>query len=366
MTRFGHELLVRPLMTYRRPAHTAKVCKVPSRALTLGADDVRRREFITLVAGAAVAWPHVAGAQKPRLVIGFLGSQAAAPPRTDPQTIALHQGFLDHGLIEDRDFIFEQRFTGGADERFPEFARELARLNARMILTNTPAGVRAVQRLDPPLPVVMTNMNDPVGAGLFASLARPGNLTTGTASLNEDLTPKVLEFLREIVPKASIVAVLFNPLNPTNPVIVENLRVKADSFGLKMVPVAFKPRDDLDALFAALLAEQPDAVQIIGDPGIGDLRNRIAAQTRMHRLPLFSTSLLVAEAGGLVSYGASVYKMLRRTGYFVRKILDGADPSNLPIEQPTGLELTINLKTAKALGIEIPPTLLARADQVIE
>jgi putative tryptophan/tyrosine transport system substrate-binding protein len=327
---------------------------------------MRRREFIRLVGGAAAMWPHVAHAQKPRLVIGFLGSQGAAPPPTDPQTIALHRGFLDYGLIEDRDFIFEQRFTGGADERFPEFARELAHLNARMIVTNTPAGVRAVQRLDPPLPVVMTNMNDPVGAGLVASLAHPGNLTTGTASLNEDVTPKLLEFLREIVPKAGIVAVLFNPLNPTNPAIVENLRVRADSVGLKTVPVAFKPRDDLDALFAALAAQHPDALQIIGDPGIGDLRERFAAHARMHRLPLFSTSLLVVEAGGLVSYGASVYKILRRTGYFVRKILDGADASNLPIEQPTGLELIINLKTAKILGIDIPATLLARADRVIE
>ena len=310
--------------------------------------------------------PRIARAQKPQPVIGFLGSQAAAPPRTDPQTIALHQGFLDYGLIQDRDFIFEQRFTGGADERFPEFARELARLNARMILTNTPAGVRAVQRLDPPLPVVMTNMNDPVGAGLVASLAHPGNLTTGTASLNEDVTPKLLEFLREVVPKASIVGVLFNPLNPTNPVIVENLRGKAASVGLKTVPVAFKPRDDLDALFAALMAQHPDALQIIGDPGIGDLRDRVATQARTHRLPLFSTSPLVVEAGGLVSYGASVYKTLRRTGYFVRKILDGADPSNLPIEQPTGVELIVNLQTARILEIEIPATLLARADRVIE
>ncbi len=310
--------------------------------------------------------PRIARAQKPQPVIGFLGSQAAAPPRTDPQTIALHQGFLDYGLIQDRDFIFEQRFTGGADERFPEFARELARLNARMILTNTPAGVRAVQRLDPPLPVVMTNMNDPVGAGLVASLAHPGNLTTGTASLNEDVTPKLLEFLREVVPKASIVGVLFNPLNPTNPVIVENLRGKAASVGLKTVPVAFKPRDDLDALFAALMAQHPDALQIIGDPGIGDLRDRVATQARTHRLPLFSTSPLVVEAGGLVSYGASVYKTLRRTGYFVRKILDGADPSNLPIEQPTEVELIVNLQTARILEIEIPATLLARADRVIE
>src|SRR5882672_1246568 len=132
---------------------------------------MKRREFIRLVGGAAVVAPHLARAQKVP-VVGSLGSQAAAPPPQDPQTIALRQGFLDQGLIPDRDFLFEQRFTGGADERFPEFARDLARLNARMILANTPAGVRAVQRLDPPIPIVMMLMTDPVGAGLVASLDR--------------------------------------------------------------------------------------------------------------------------------------------------------------------------------------------------
>jgi putative ABC transport system substrate-binding protein len=327
---------------------------------------MHRREFIMLVGGAAVMGPHAARAQKTPVVIGFLGSQAAAPPPKDPQTIALNQGFLDYGLIQGRDFIFEQRFTAGADERFPEFARDLARLNARIILANTPAGVRAVQRLDPPIPVVMIIMNDPVGAGLVASLAHPGNHTTGTASLHDDVTPKLLEFLREIVPKASLLAVLFNPLNPTNPIILENLQVKADSAGVTVLPIAFKPRDDLDALFATLGTQRPDALQIIADPGIVDLRDRVTALALAHRLPLFSSSVLVAEAGGLVSYGASVTKILRRTGYYVKKILEGANPADLPIEQPTGLELIINLKTAKALGIDIPPTLLSRADQVIE
>jgi putative ABC transport system substrate-binding protein len=327
---------------------------------------MRRREFITLFGGVAVAWPLAAWAQKAPVVIGFLGSQAAAPPPKDPQTIALNQGFLDYGLIQGRDFVFEQRFTAGDDERFPEFARDLARLQARMILANTPAGVRAVQRLDPPIPVVMVIMNDPVGAGLVASLAHSGNHTTGTASLHEDVTPKLLEFLREIVPNARVLGVLFNPLNATNPIILENLRVKADSVGVKVLPIAFKPRDDLDALFAVLGAQHLDALQIIADPGIVDLKHRITALAAAHRLPLFSSSVLIVEAGGLVSYGASVNKILRRTGYYVKKILEGANPADLPIEQPTGLELIINLKTAKTLGIEIPATLLARADQVIE
>ena len=320
---------------------------------------------MTLVGGAAM-WPHAARAQKPRPVIGFLGSQAAAPPPKDPQTIALQQGFLDFGLIEDRDFTFEQRFTDGVDERFPEFARDLARLNARMILANTPAGVRAAQRLDPPIPVVMVIMNDPVGAGLIASLAHPGNLTTGTANLNEDVTPKLLEFLREIVPNARVLGVLFNPLNATNPVILENLRVKAGSVGVKVVPIAFKPRDDLDTLFAALVAQHPDALQMIGDPGIGDLRDRIAAQARMHRLPLFSTSPLVVEAGGLVSYGASLEEASRVAGIYTGRIIKGEKPQNLSIQQSTKIQLVINLKTAEKFGITVPTSLLVRDDEVIE
>jgi len=326
---------------------------------------MNRREFIALLGGAAVTFPFASLAQKVPIVIGFLGGQASPPPN-DAQRNAILQGFSDNGLIEGRDYVFEPRFTGGDDERFPELARELVRLNVRMILANTPAGARAAQRLDPPVPVLLTLMNDPVGAGLVASLAHPGNHTTGTASLNEDLTPKLLEFLREIVPKATVLAVFFNPSNPTNPAIMDNLRANAHPAGITVIPLALKPRDDVDAMFSALAARRPDALQIIGDPAVGELRYRIAALALAHRLPTFSTSQLFAEAGCLVSYGASVNKGLRRMGYYVKKILDGANSGDLPIEQPTGVELTINLKTAKALGIEISPTLLTRADQVIE
>jgi putative ABC transport system substrate-binding protein len=326
---------------------------------------VRRREFITLVGGAAVTWPLTALAQKAPIVIGFLGSQAPPPPR-DAQGRAIEQGFLENGLVEGRDYVVENRFTGGDEARFPELARELAQKNVRIIMTNTPAGVRAAQRLDPPVPVVMTNMNDPVGAGLIASLAHPGNHTTGTASLNEDVTPKLLEFVREIVPKASVLAVLFNPQNPTNPMMMDNLRAKAAPFGITVFPFGLKSPDELEAAFDTFAIRRPDALQIISDPRTSDLGGRIAALAIAHRLPTFSNNLVFVEAGCLMSYSASLRKILRRTGYYVKKILDGANPGDLPVEQPTGLELFINLKTAKALGIEIPPTLLARADQVIE
>jgi putative ABC transport system substrate-binding protein len=326
---------------------------------------VRRREFITLVGGAAVTWPLTALAQKAPIVIGFLGSQAPPPPR-DAQGRAIEQGFLENGLVEGRDYVVENRFTGGDEARFPELARELAQKNVRIIMTNTPAGVRAAQRLDPPVPVVMTNMNNPVGAGLIASLAHPGNHTTGTASLNEDVTPKLLEFVREIVPKASVLAVLFNPQNPTNPMMMDNLRAKAAPFGITVFPFGLKSPDELEAAFDTFAIRRPDALQIISDPRTSDLGGRIAALAIAHRLPTFSNNLVFVEAGCLMSYSASLRKILRRTGYYVKKILDGANPGDLPVEQPTGLELFINLKTAKALGIEIPPTLLARADQVIE
>jgi len=242
----------------------------------------------------------------------------------------------------------------------------LAQKNVRIIVTNTPAGVRAAQRLDPPVSVIMTNMNDPVRAGLIASLAHPGNHTTGTASLNEGVTPKLLEFVREIVPNASVLAVLFNPRNPTNPLMMDDLRAKAEPLGITVSPFALMSADELEAMFNTFAIRRPDALQIISDPRTTDLGDRIAALAIAHRLPTFSNNVVFVEAGCLMSYSASLRKILRRTGYYVKKILDGANPGDLPVEQPTGLELFINLKTAKALGIEIPPTLLARADQVIE
>ena len=305
-------------------------------------------------------------AQKSPAVIGFLGGQATPPPK-NAQGNALLDGFRNDGLIPGRDFIFEPRFTEGDDERFPELARELARLKARVILANTPAGVRAAQQLDPPIPVLMTNMNDPVGAGLISSLAHPGNHTTGTASLNEDVTVKLLEFVKEVLPKATRIAVLHNPLNPTHPAILQNLLSKSNGAGVELIPSALKPHDDLDALFSRLTTERVDAALLLGDPAVTEtLRDRLAALALARKLPLFSTSETATEAGAILSYGGPVYKMLSRMGYYVRRILDGADAGDLPVEQPTEVVLVVNLKTAKAIGVEVPPTLPARADRVIE
>jgi putative ABC transport system substrate-binding protein len=325
---------------------------------------MKRRQFIVF-ASVIAAWPLELRAQKSPAVVGFLGGQATPPPK-DAQGNALLDGFRNNGLIPGRDFIFEARFTGGDDERFPELARELARLKARVILANTPAGVRAAQKLEPPIPVLMTLMNDPVGAGLISSLAHPGNHTSGTANLNEDVTPKVLEFVREVYPHANRIAILYNPLNSTHAPIVKDLKAKSGLVGVTLIPSPLKPRDNLDALFAKLAADRIDAVQLLGDPAITDLRDRLAALALSQGIPLFSTGSIVTEAGALLSYGAPINKLLSRMGYYVKRVLDGADPSDLPVEQPTEVILVINLKTASALGAKVPPGLLSRADQVIE
>ena len=326
---------------------------------------MRRRELILFLGGAAAMLPLTSFAQKAPILIGFLGNQAA-PPKGDAQGNAIIQGFIDNGLVPGRDFILESHFANGVNERFEGLAKALAQKGARMILSHNPAGVRAVQRLDPPVPVVMTNMNDPVGNGLINSLAHPGNHTTGTASLNADVTPKLLEFVHEILPKATVLAVLFNPSNPSNPVLLDSLSQKAAALGIMVVPFAMKAVDELSEVFSAIVARHPDALQILSDPLLSDSGDTISQVALANRIPTFSTSDATIESGGLVRYSASVRKVLRRTGYYVRRILDGANAGDIPVEQPTGVEFVINLKAAKTLGLEVPATLLSRADQVIE
>ena len=329
-------------------------------------DQLKRREFITFLGGAAAAWPLGAHAQKALIRIGLLASGAAASASSMALIDSINRGLRDNGLIEGRDYVLEARFAAGNYERFPELARELAQSGVSVMLANTIASVRAAQHVTPPVPVVMLSINDPVGAGLVASLARPGGTTTGTASLNQDLTPKLLEFQREIIPKATAIAALFNPSNPTNPIFLDNLRTDAGAIGMTVLPVELKSPDALDAVFSALAARHPDALQIISDSGNLDMSDRIAALALAHRLPSFANSPLFAELGGLLAYGASRRQLLIRSAYYVKKILEGAKPGDLPVEQPTRIELWINPKTAKALGLEIPAQLLARADEVIE
>jgi putative tryptophan/tyrosine transport system substrate-binding protein len=326
---------------------------------------MKRRQFLGVLGGAAIGLPQVV-AQKPLPRVGFLASGAAASINSAGLVATLKHGLEDNGLVDGRDYVFEVRYAGGRYENFPELARELAQTGVSVVLVNTIASARAAQNLVPPVPVVMMSINDPVGLGLVASLARPGGHTTGMASLNEDLTPKLIEFQRSILPKATLIGALHNPANPTNLAFLKSLGEYAGAAGMRAISIPITSRDELEAAFAAPPAPPPDALLVVADSGLFDLSDRIAALALMHRLPTFSTSPDFVKLGGLIAYGASREKLYLRATSYVKRILDGASPADLPVEQPSKIELWINMKTAKALDLTIPASLLATADEVIE
>jgi putative tryptophan/tyrosine transport system substrate-binding protein len=325
---------------------------------------MERRKVFTLLIGAAAAWPLTASAQSKTATIGFLGAGAA--DTTGHLIEALKQGLRENGLAEGKDYVLELRWAEGLYERFPAFANDLVEKGARVIIVNTIAAARAAQRASSVIPIVMATMNDPVGNGLIASLARPGGNTTGLATLNQDLTPKLIELLRESLPKALTIAALFNPANPSNKLYLESARVEAGRFGMTVEGFAIKSPSELDSTFGLIAAQRPDGLLVIPDAATLDLRTRIAALALQSRIPVISTDPDLTSAGGLISYGISRRENFRRSAYFVKKILDGEKPADLPVEQPTRIQLSVNLKTAKALAVTVPPSMLALAEEVIE
>ena len=331
---------------------------------------MQRREFITLLGCGVVAsflsWPFAARSQTAsRLpIIGFLG--AGAPNSSAPLLDAIKQGLRENGLIENKDYFLDARWAEGRYERFAAFARELVDGEARVIIVSTIAAVRAAQRATSVIPIVMTSMNDPVGNGIVASLARPGGNTTGMATLNEDVSPKLVEFLHDLLPGATASAVLFNPANPSNPAYLESAQTQAAAVGIAVQPYALNAPAELDDAFVAIAARKSDAVLVMPDAATLDLGARIAALGIQHRLPIISTDADLTRAGGLISYGVSRRENYRRSAYFVKKVLDGVKPADLPVEQPTQILFSVNLKTAKALGLSMPDAILVRADEVIE
>jgi putative tryptophan/tyrosine transport system substrate-binding protein len=269
-------------------------------------------------------------------------------------------------VVEGRDYIFEPRFAAAHYERFPQLARELAQAGVAVILANTIPAVRAAQQLVPPVPIVMISIHDPLGTGLIATLARPGGHTTGTAVSGEDLTQKMLELQRGIIPNSSSIAVLYNPANPINPAFVKNLRMHAGGLRMSVQPIGYQSRDELEAAFTTFAPKHPDALWVIADSGTTDLSDRIAALALAHRLPTFSNIPEFARQDGLLAYGVPREPLYFRSGYFVKKILEGTDAGELPVEQPSRVELWINQKTASKLELTMPASLLAAADKVIE
>jgi putative ABC transport system substrate-binding protein len=320
---------------------------------------VKRRAFITLIGGAA-AWPRVARGQFKPAIVGVLGSGSA---QSSAFLIgALKEGMNENGLAEGRDYVLDVRWAEG--DYIAALAFELLERKSSVIIVTTIAAARAAQQVAPATPIVMTGLIDPVGVGLIASLARPGNNTTGISNMIQDMSAKGLELIREVAPTAKTIAALFNPNNPGSRLILEDVRSQAAKLGMTVQPIEFEGSAVLDVTLEA--AAGRDALLVVADSTLLDLGERIAGLALRHRLPTFSSIPEFTDAGALVGYGPSRRDSYRRAATYVKKVLEGAKPADIPVEQPTLIELSINMQTARALGIVIPDALLARAERVIE
>ena len=306
---------------------------------------------------------HAQGSAPPAR-IGFMGPTNAAASAT--RLAAFKQGMRENGLIEGQHYVLDVAYSDGQSERFPALAQELLRRAPVVIMVNSTAAVRAAQQATRTVPIVMTAVIDPVGSGLVASLARPGGNTTGLSTQAEDTTAKFVEFVREALPLAKRIALLVNPGNPSHQKLGQQVRVAALTFGIETRPFEAAAPAALDAAFAAIAKQQPDALVVLIDAMLVGERQRISAFALKQRIAVFGGAADFAEAGSLLSYGPSFPDMFRRSATYVRKILAGAKPADLPIEQPVKFDLVLNLKTAKALDIRIPQSMLVRAERVIE
>jgi putative tryptophan/tyrosine transport system substrate-binding protein len=296
--------------------------------------------------------------------VGYLSSSSAERERA--RLAAFQQGLRELGYLEGKSVFIEQRYAGGEFARLPALAAELARLKVDVFVVAGAPAAHAAKKASNVIPIVMTAVADPVGMGLVASLARPGGSITGLSDFNTGVVVKRLEFLREVAPSASRVAVLLNPTNPSNPPQLKLTQAAAATLAVTLLAFEATRADEIDRAFAAIKLERPGALIVIGDPLLGSHAKRIVELSTRDRLPAIYWSREFPDAGGLMSYGTNVDDLWRRAATYVDKILKGAKPADLPVEQPTKFELVINLKTAKALGLTIPQSLLIRADQIIE
>jgi putative tryptophan/tyrosine transport system substrate-binding protein len=328
---------------------------------------MKRRKFITLLGSAAAAWPLAAQAQQsvakvPR--IGFLGNSTA---ELEANLIGpFRDGLRALGYEEGRNIVIEYRWAEGKYERFPALTAELIALKVDAIVTaGTPASL-AVKNATTTIPLVMVAVGDPVATGLVASLARPGGNITGLTSISSEMEGKRLELLREVVPKVSHIAVLWNAASPIQVIEEGEVRAAARVLGIKMLSLGVRTREEIDDALATIIRERPDALLVLADRLFLHHRTRIMDFAAQERLPGVHAYRELVEAGGLMSYGPSYADMHRRAAAYVDKILKGAKPADLPVERPVKFELVVNLKAATELGLDVPPTLLGRADEVIE
>jgi ABC-type uncharacterized transport system substrate-binding protein len=332
---------------------------------------LQRREFITLLGGAAAAWPVAARAQQAAKVarIGCIVTGSLESPEQRATVDAFRQGLRERGYVEGQNIIIEYRAADGRIERFPELATELVRLNLDLIVaSNTPAALAAKQATTA-IPIVVPVMGDPVGDGLASSLARPGGNVTGMTFLGPELATKRLELLKQAFPTMSRVAALWHPGaygDSTMKEMMGKLAAAAGTLQVQLQLVEVRGAAEFDRAFLAMGRERADALIVLPSPMLFSERRHIVDLATKHRLPSIAMAREFAELGGLMAYGANLPDLFRRAATYVDKILQGAKPADLPVEQPIKFEFVINLKTAKALGLAVPLIMQMTADEVIE
>jgi len=325
----------------------------------------RRRNLMTILAGA-VAYPLFASAQQKTMpVIGFLSSRSAG--ESEPNLAALHRGLSETGYVDGQNAAIEYRWAGGRYDQLPSLAADLVGRNVNVIVAagGTPSA-RAAKNATSMIPIVFTAVADPVGTGLVASLARLGGNLTGVSTMSTELTPKLLELLSEVVPQIGLIALLVNPNVADAEPTIRDAQAAARTKALQLSIVRASTEVEIDGAFASLVQLHADALLIETDPFFFSRRDHIVALALRHAVPAIYEQREYAAAGGLISYGSSLADAYHQAGISAGKILNGAKPADLPVQQPTKFDLVVNLKTATALGLTIPRSILARADEVIE
>jgi putative tryptophan/tyrosine transport system substrate-binding protein len=326
----------------------------------------RRRFLLTSVAGFAA--PLAAEGQRaeemPR--VGYINPGFPSDPIRMRRLEAFRQGLRELGYAEGRNIALEPRWAEGKYDRYPAIAADLVRLKVHVIVTIGGAATKAAKQVTKTIPIVMSLVTDPVESGLVGSLARPGGNVTGTSIMAPDLAGKQFELLKQAVPEVSRVALLWNPANPGGAVQLREAEAAARAVGVRLQALETRDPQEIDSAFAAMTRQRAGVLVVLADAILYNQRQQIAELAAKSRLPSASALREYVEAGGLIAYSADSLDLERRSATFVDKILKGAKPADLPVEQPTKFELIINLKTAKALGLTIPPSVLLRADQVID
>jgi len=326
---------------------------------------LRRREFITLLGGAAAAWPVRARAQQAtgrQVRVGLI----TPTPLTPAMLTAFRGGMRARGHVEGENLSIAVRWPHGSFEQDPSVVAELVSGNVDVIVAWATPSVVAARRATSTIPIVMVSIGDPLGSGFVASLARPGGNITGVSNITVDLSAKLVGLLTEFVPGIKRVGVVHNPLNPNATMQLRETEDTIRKLGLQVQIVEARTSEEFERAFARLTAESANGVLLLADPSVIEQRVRIAEFAQANRLPTAFQLRENVEAGGLVSYGANINSQFRLAAFYVDRILSGAKPADLPVQEPTKIELVINLKTAKALDLLVPPSLLATADEVIE